>query len=183
MHLESISWLVAPVGIRRSAVFASALCLASWTSYPESGIPKGLWFCFRNVFFQPVMFKIDGGVWFLICAKDILHLINNHWNQELPLCTCAVHVWLCVCVCRAIFALSRGNLCELTAQLSVPGPAVGGLLGNAVPSDKQAVHPFSLTTQPRGEEISTSNTSAHTSESTLTFAPVILWWPLSPRLR
>lgn len=74
----------------------------------------------------------------------------------------------CVCVRAAQFALSQGDHCELTVQLSVPGPVVEGILGNAVPSDNKAVLPFSLTTQPRGEEISTSNTSAHTSESTLT---------------
>lgn len=73
-----------------------------------------------------------------------------------------------VYVCAAQFALSRGNHCELTAQLSVPGAVVEGILGNAVPSDNKAVLPFSLTTQPRVEEISTSNTSAHTPESTLT---------------
>lgn len=82
------------------------------------------------------------------------------------MCNLSVNVW---CVCMAI------NLCEPTAQLSVPGPAVGGIPGNAVPSDKQAVPPFSLTTEPRGEEISASNTSAHTSESTLTLTPVSLW--------
>ena len=70
-------------------------------------------------------------------------------------CSLCVNLSVYVRVYRAIFALSRGNLCELTAQLSVPCPAVEGILGNAVPSDKQAVPPFSLTTQPRGDEIST----------------------------
>lgn len=68
-------------------------------------------------------------------------------------------MYVCVCVCvGATFSLSRRNLCELTAQLSVLGSAVEGILGNAVPSDKQAVAPFSLTTRPRSGEISTSNT-------------------------
>lgn len=81
-----------------------------------------------------------------------------------------LYVCLCanVCVCSTIFVQPRGNLCELTAQLSVPGPVVEGILGNAVPSDNKDVLLFSLTTQPRGEEISTSNTLAHTLESTPT---------------
>lgn len=36
---------------------------------------------FRNVYFSFMMIMIVGGVWFLICAKDILNLINNHCNK------------------------------------------------------------------------------------------------------
>lgn len=65
---------------------------------------------------------------------------------------------VCVCVCGATVALSRRSRCELTAQLSVAGSAVRGILGNAVPSDKQAAAAFSLTTRPQRHQISTSNT-------------------------
>lgn len=44
--------------------------------YPMNG--EGF---FRNVYFSFMMIMIVGGVWFLICAKDILNLINNHCNK------------------------------------------------------------------------------------------------------
>lgn len=85
----AMQWLtsVKPKSIAIS--FASALCNDLYIynktrdySMKEIMDPmeeEGLFF--RNVYFQFMTTMIVGGVWFLICAKDILNLINNHCNK------------------------------------------------------------------------------------------------------
>ncbi len=86
-----------------SISFASALCNDLYIynqtrdySMKEIMDPmeeEGLFF--RNVYFQFMKTMIVGGVWFLICAKDILNLINNHCNKMFS-------VWFFAMMCFSI---------------------------------------------------------------------------------
>lgn len=88
-YYMAMKWLTSAIPKSIAISFASALCNNLYIynqtrdySMKEIMDPKeeeGLFF--RNVYFQFMTTMIVGGVWFLICAKDILNLINNHCNK------------------------------------------------------------------------------------------------------
>lgn len=90
-YYMAMQWLTSANPKSIAISFASALCNDLYIynqtrdySMKEIMDPmeeEGLFF--RNVYFQFMTTMIVGGVWFLICAKDILNLINNHCNKML----------------------------------------------------------------------------------------------------
>lgn len=90
-YYMAMQWLTSAIPKSIAISFASALCNDLYIynqtrdySMKEIMDPmeeEGLFF--RNVYFQFMTTMIVGGVWFLICAKDILNLINNHCNKML----------------------------------------------------------------------------------------------------
>lgn len=97
----AMQWLTSMKPKSIAISFASALCNDLYIynetrdySMKEIMDPmeeEGLFF--RNVYFQFMTTMIVGGVWFLICAKDILNLINNHCNKMFSVLVLCHYMW------------------------------------------------------------------------------------------